>query len=210
MKYPLDKDFDINNTKDKILFESSILFAHKGYTAVSMRNIADKVNIKASSIYNHFKSKEELYDAILNNIEDIYLKFYERLDEEIKKTTSFQEVWDCFFLELVDIYHMIIFYGISFVSTEQYREEKANRVFSDVYMKIGIDYAKRKFDMCIEKKWVKPFDTQALAYLLMNSVFAGTIVRTHEDMKQKVPYESKEMFKSIQKYVSDTFESINK
>ncbi len=40
------------------------LFRDKGYSATSMRDLAEAVNLKASSLYNHISSKEE----ILRNI----------------------------------------------------------------------------------------------------------------------------------------------
>lgn len=52
-------------TKKEIIQEAAAhLFRDKGYAATSMRDLADAVNLKASSLYNHISSKEE----ILRNI----------------------------------------------------------------------------------------------------------------------------------------------
>ncbi|MCB0558816.1 MAG: TetR/AcrR family transcriptional regulator [Lewinellaceae bacterium] len=52
-------------TKKQIIHEAAVrLFRDKGYSATSMRDLADAVNLKASSLYNHISSKEE----ILKNI----------------------------------------------------------------------------------------------------------------------------------------------
>ena len=52
-------------TKKQIIQEAAVrLFRDKGYSATSMRDLADAVNLKASSLYNHISSKEE----ILKNI----------------------------------------------------------------------------------------------------------------------------------------------
>lgn len=48
-------------TIDRIKYEAYILFAEKGYAGTSMRDIANKVGIKAASIYSHYKSKEDLF-----------------------------------------------------------------------------------------------------------------------------------------------------
>ena len=53
------------NTKAKILKISIELFAEKGYENVTVREIAAKVGIKGSSIYNHFSSKENILEEIL-------------------------------------------------------------------------------------------------------------------------------------------------
>lgn len=64
-------------TREKIIYEALSLFSVKGYDAVSIRQIASAVGIKESSIYNHFKSKQD----ILNKIIDETLKrYYSTLD----------------------------------------------------------------------------------------------------------------------------------
>jgi AcrR family transcriptional regulator len=52
-------------TRDKILHEALNLFSVKGYDPVSVRDIAYAVGIKESSLYNHFKNKQDIFDSIL-------------------------------------------------------------------------------------------------------------------------------------------------
>lgn len=56
---------DYISNKEKILQVSIELFALKGYTSVSLREIAGAVGIKAASIYNHYKSKEAILEEIV-------------------------------------------------------------------------------------------------------------------------------------------------
>lgn len=55
-------------TKDRILTEALRLFAAYGYDAVSVAQIAGAVGIKAPSLYNHYKSKRDIFDHILERI----------------------------------------------------------------------------------------------------------------------------------------------
>ena len=70
------------NTKEKIFDVALDLFSKKGYDSVSLREIAEEVGIKKSSIYSHYSSKEAIlmdifdyltnlfeYDELLNNKE---------------------------------------------------------------------------------------------------------------------------------------------
>ena len=60
----LANDDVFESTKNKILLISIKLFSQYGYNEVSMREIAVAVGIKASSIYNHFDSKQSILEAI--------------------------------------------------------------------------------------------------------------------------------------------------
>lgn len=53
-------------TKDKILKEAFYLFSERGFHAVSVRDIASAVGIKESSLYNHFKNKQDIFDRIVD------------------------------------------------------------------------------------------------------------------------------------------------
>ena len=50
-------------TAERIAEIAASLFAERGYAAVSMREIASAVGMKAASLYNHFADKESLYLA---------------------------------------------------------------------------------------------------------------------------------------------------
>ncbi len=52
-------------TKEKILCTALELFSRRGYDGVSVRDIARAVGIRESSIYNHFKSKQAIFDGIV-------------------------------------------------------------------------------------------------------------------------------------------------
>ena len=53
------------DTCSKILDQALELFAARGYDAVSVGEIAQAVGIKAPSLYNHFPSKQAIFDAIV-------------------------------------------------------------------------------------------------------------------------------------------------
>ena len=48
------------STKDRILEEALTLFAENGYDGTGVEQIAEKVGIKAPSLYKHFKGKEDI------------------------------------------------------------------------------------------------------------------------------------------------------
>ncbi|MEW6194976.1 MAG: TetR/AcrR family transcriptional regulator [Bacteroidota bacterium] len=62
MKYP--------NTKKLIQERALDYFSQKGYSGASIRQIARAVGIRESAIYNHYKSKEEIFNAILTEFKN--------------------------------------------------------------------------------------------------------------------------------------------
>jgi len=48
------------------------LFKEKGYAAASMRDIAEKVGIEASSLYSHISSKEEILKDICSECSEMF------------------------------------------------------------------------------------------------------------------------------------------
>jgi AcrR family transcriptional regulator len=54
--------------KTEIVSVSAKLFKEKGYSAVTMRDIAQAMDIKAASLYNHIKSKQEILVLIIIEI----------------------------------------------------------------------------------------------------------------------------------------------
>lgn len=197
---------ETGSTRDKIMLEAAILFAENGYAAVSVRDIAERVQIRSSSIYNHFESKEALFNAIVDRIGAIYMAFYDRVEEKLRQVSSFRAVLACLFAELLDVYDIFVYYGVSLICAEQFRNKKARDTYNHTIMQVGVAYAKDTFDICIKKGWVKAFDTLALAQLFMNSVLMGTLARTHESMQQEAPYKAAEMFLGLQRYILSSVE----
>jgi len=58
----------ITDRKTEIINIAAKLFKEKGYSAVTVRDIANAMNIKAASLYNHIKSKQEILVLIIINI----------------------------------------------------------------------------------------------------------------------------------------------
>ena len=60
------------NTKEKIFDVALDLFSKKGYDSVSLREIAEEVGIKKSSIYSHYPSKEAILISIFEYFTDLF------------------------------------------------------------------------------------------------------------------------------------------
>lgn len=76
------------NTRDRILDASLDLFSVNGFDGVSVKQIADQVGIKDSSLYKHFRSKQEILDTLLKEMNKRFeqtVAFYHLPQGEIEK-----------------------------------------------------------------------------------------------------------------------------
>lgn len=64
------------------------LFRKKGYKATSMRDIADAMNMKAASLYNHITSKEELFSELLLKMANLFTKGMKDITSSSLDTSS--------------------------------------------------------------------------------------------------------------------------
>lgn len=103
-------------TKRQIIFEAAAkLFRDKGYSATSMRDLAETVHLKASSLYNHIGSKEEIlrdicfenarrFHAEMQKVEQLSVSAAEKVQillrvhieiatEDVTSVTAFNDEW---------------------------------------------------------------------------------------------------------------------
>lgn len=72
------------DTKQKIMAKALELFSANGYDAVSVGEIARAVGIKAPSLYNHFSSKQAIFDAIVAETAAQYERDTDRIDIHVQ------------------------------------------------------------------------------------------------------------------------------
>lgn len=154
------------NTKEKIFDVSIDLFSKKGFDAVSVREIAREVGIRESSIYNHYKNKEAILDAIMDYFmlelhggglseeegmaimeqnPEIYLQQGTRMYLEQITTPKMEKIW-------------------RLVSIEVNHNPKIRNFFKKELLDGPIDGWEKVFRIMIEKKLIKPFNPRLLAY----------------------------------------------
>jgi AcrR family transcriptional regulator len=71
--------------KEEIIITASQLFKEKGYSAVTMRDIAKAMNIKAASLYNHINSKQEILSTL---IMEVAIEFTKGMESVLSKNVT--------------------------------------------------------------------------------------------------------------------------
>lgn len=57
---------DPKGTIEKIIYVSAELFSEKGYDKTSMQDIVDALGMSKGAVFHHFKSKEEIFHAVVD------------------------------------------------------------------------------------------------------------------------------------------------
>lgn len=76
------------DTKRKIIEKALELFSARGYDSVSVGEIAKAVGIKAPSLYNHFSSKQAIFDAIVAETAAQYERDTDRIDIHVQNAAQ--------------------------------------------------------------------------------------------------------------------------
>lgn len=78
--------------KEKIIEYAMIVFGEKGYTATTLREIADKAQVTEMTLYRHFGSKENLFQEVIMRFSPASM-LSEELDDhltgDLKKDLTF-------------------------------------------------------------------------------------------------------------------------
>jgi AcrR family transcriptional regulator len=76
--------------KTEIINVAARLFKEKGYSAVTVRDIAQALNIKAASLYNHITSKQEILVLIVITIAEEFTEVMEAVRQS--ETTAIAKI----------------------------------------------------------------------------------------------------------------------
>lgn len=53
------------NQRERIMHQAAVLFARSGFDASSLNDLAEEAGISKAGIYHYFKTKQDVYDAII-------------------------------------------------------------------------------------------------------------------------------------------------
>ncbi|HVK47714.1 MAG TPA: TetR/AcrR family transcriptional regulator [Pseudobacter sp.] len=76
--------------KDVIISKAAILFREKGYSATSMRDLAEHVGVEAASLYNHISSKAEILQEICFRVATNFMSHIEEVEQS--KRTEIEKI----------------------------------------------------------------------------------------------------------------------
>ena len=138
------------DTKHKILDEALTLFSEKGFANVFVNEIAERVGIKAPSLYKHYRSKQAIFDAIIDEMNHRFEQQAQALtidgtdpaaDAEVYKNMDEDHLvklgTDLFKYYLHDSYTRRF---RKMLTIEQFQDKDLARVYSQQYFDMPLSY----------------------------------------------------------------------
>lgn len=185
-------------SKESILINATMLFAKKGYAAVSMDDVADSIGIAQAELYNRFPSKDLLWKEVVDHVKTLYLRYFDELSRVMERARTFAEVLAAIFDEPRRLTNEFTCHAFSMLQKEQFRDEYAAQVFDGTFLDFSINVFKDKFERCVADGWVSPFDTGMVATLAIQSVLVGIDVKVQEFLGRPIPFDPSAVFGHLQ------------
>jgi len=169
------------NTKQAILEESLRLFSEKGYEGTSVKDIANAVGVKDSSLYKHYKSKQEIFKKLLEEMDKRFeetVAFYTLPQGEIEKVAKQYGENDLEWLkkavEAVFRFFTDDAYAREFLHLlmmEQFRNNQAAELFNDWFIDGALGFQTALFQQMMEEGYFKKADPRTVAVQFYGPIF---------------------------------------
>ena len=163
------------DTKHKILLEALRLFSQKGYDAVGVKQIAAAVGIKAPSLYKHYRSKQDIFDAIFEETARRYEAFTDTISIHVQNSAQDLMMFEKITADdLVEKVKSLIDYSLHdeyisqfrrMMTIEQFRSPALSELYSQRYVNQIHNYHKELFTRMIEAGVLAEEDPGVLAMM---------------------------------------------
>ena len=181
---------EIKTTKDRIIFESLKLFSKDGFDATSTRAIARSIDCSDAVIYKHFKSKQEILEAIIEICSD-------RLEAKSQQVKIEEMCWEdveniclgMFEFQTSDEW-IVPFRKLLLI--EQFKNSKLEAIYRDVFINRPLSYMEAMFEVLIKFGYMKPGNPKVYAMDLYSPFFMYHTIRE----------ENAEVIKTLREHVA--------
>lgn len=163
------------DTKAKILEKALELFSAYGYDSVSVSEIAKAVGIKAPSLYNHYPSKQAIFDAIVEATAAQYERDTDKIDIHVQDSEQdipvFSEITEDALVRKVrqlfcySLHNETICKFRRMMTIEQFRSPELAKLYTERYVNRVIVYHAGIFQQLISNGELFDEDPQSLALM---------------------------------------------
>lgn len=168
------------DTRKRIIEKALELFSTRGYDAVSVGEIAKSVGIKAPSLYNHFPSKQAIFDAIVEETALQYQRDTDRIDIHVQDAAQdipvFTEITEDALFEKVrqifeySLHNETVSRFRRMMTIEQFRSPELSALYSRRYVERMVAYHAGIFRSLIASGELRAEDPDTMAMMYIAPV----------------------------------------
>lgn len=164
--------------KGLILLKAAAMFRQHGFSATSMRDLAEAVGIEAASLYNHIRSKQEILEAICFEMANLFNEHMDQVEASSENTIAkIEQVLRFHIRQMIDNYEQV------FVTDREWRH-LAEPYLSN-FQTQRRTYRKRfaaLIEEGIDKKEIRRIDAPTAVLILLHAI--GGIESWHRSRKK--------------------------
>ena len=152
-------------TKKRILEAALDFFAENGYAGTNIRELSESLDLGKSSLYRHFDSREEIWNAVIEMMISYYDERFGSEDNLPQIPRSTDELHEMT-MRMVNftVHDEKIVKTRKLLLTEQFRDEKARKLATRYFMEDTETIFERVFSQMMEAGILRKTDVHFLAF----------------------------------------------
>ncbi len=159
-------------TKEKILTQSLELFASKGFKETTVRDIASAVGLQQGALYNHFKNKDAILMALIDQLMSsaIVTIFEEKEPAELYKRGK------SLLANIATTFKLLSFDGknealFKLMMQEMYKNSDIRDLYHEYFYQQNIKKLSAVFFMMMQEEMIRSYDPLMLANEFLSPLF---------------------------------------
>lgn len=183
------------DTKQRILDKALELFSDRGYDSVSVDEIAKAVGIRGSSLYNHFSSKQAIFEEIVKTTKAKYEQDTDKINIHVQNVSQdiplFTKINEDMLYEKVkeifeySLHNETISRFRKMMTIEQFRSSQLAQLYSERYVDGIVNYHADIFRALISCGEIGDDDPQMLAVMYVSPIITFIGICDREPDKEE-------------------------
>lgn len=154
------------STKEIIIEKAIELFSKKGFAAVSMRELADAVGIQVSTIYHYYRSKQDLFQGMIDQTVSVMDQCKESFIQVLGNTEKVEkEPFIKAGVMLITAYreNKSIAPLLCMLESERFHDADCGQTWNKILFESPLEHEKNVFDILHKRGEIRDKDSAKLA-----------------------------------------------
>lgn len=190
------------DTKQRILEAALDMFAENGYAGTNIRVLSASLNLGKSSLYRHFESKEEIWNAVMEEMAAYYDEHFGSTDKLPAIPQNTDELYKMT-MRMVDftVHDEKIIKCRKLLLTEQFRDEKARKLATRYFLEDTEAIFTKVFEEMMKNGSIKKTEPKVLAFSYTAPITA--LVHLCDREPEKEPEAMEKLHSFVMQFVAE-------